>query len=211
MRHVIVWVWGRKYGPEYIERLAAGIKRNLDDCTFTVCRPLPEDEYLTEIPGCLCRLRTFDPCWQKSMGFKRGERILCLDLDLIVTGRLEPLFDREEPFVILQGVHTSNPCRMNGSVWMTTAGYRPDVWTDFSVEAANAVPFYQFAEDQAWFAAKMPDAGAYGPATGVYAMKKPGWPRNDVLPSGARIVAFPGGRDPSDFVHLEWVKRNWVG
>lgn len=208
-RHVIVWVWGRKYGPEYVERLAAGIKRNLDDCTFTVCRPLPEDEYLTELPGCLCRLRTFDPCWQKSMGFKRGERILCLDLDLIVTGRMEPLFDREEPFVILQGANAKNPCRFNGSVWSVVAGYRPDIWTEFSVEAANAVDFYIYPEDQAYFEAKMPEAGAYGAKDGVYGFKKTFWPVGDKLPSGARIVAFPGSRDPSQFTHLPWVKEHW--
>lgn len=208
-RHVITWQWGAKYGRHYVDRLARAVERNLGSHTFTVCEPLPEDMHLTAIPGCFARLRTFDPAWQRSMGFDEGDKILCLDLDLIVTGSIEPLFDQSEPFAILQGVHSANPCPYNGSVWMLRAGYRPDVWEDFTVTAASKVPHYIFPEDQAWFAAKMPTAGAYGPRDGVFAFRKPGWAAGDDLPKGARIVAFPGARDPKDFEHLEWVKRHW--
>jgi len=209
--HVITWLWGSKYPSHYVERLASAVERNLGNHTFTVCRPMPEDMHLTEIPGCFARLRTFDPCWQKSMGFKKGDKILCLDLDLIVTGDLRPIVSRPEPFVIAQGLNAKNFCRYNGSVWLLEAGYMPDIWTEFSMEEARSVPYWKFPEDQAYFEAKMPDAGSYGPKEGIYGMGKPGWPNGDGLPSNARIVAFPGARDPAQFCHLPWVKDHWLG
>jgi hypothetical protein len=128
-----------------------------------------------------------------------------------VTGELDSLFGGPgDDFTILQGVNSQNPCKMNGSVWMLRAGARPDVWADFNLEAAQAkTKIHAFADDQGWFEYKMPDAGAWGPTDGVYGFKKEGWPSGDELPAGARIVAFPGWRDPSKFEHLDWVKEHW--
>lgn len=208
---VCAWAWGQKYGLDYMRRLSHGVARNLSlPYDFVFYSPQAEDEHLTHIPGCFARLRMFDPDWQAFNGYRPGDRIVCLDLDLIVTGSLDPLFDRTEPFGILQGVNAANPGRFNGSVWWTTAGYRPDVWTDFSLDAAEEVPYYAFPDDQAWLEAKLPDAGALGPAQGAYAFKKPGWPSGDELPSDARLVAFPGHRDPSQFTHLDWVRTHWL-
>jgi hypothetical protein len=57
----------------------------------------------------------------------------------------------------------------------------------------------------------MPDARGIGPADGVYAFQKPGWktPGDGLLPPNARIVAFPGWRDPVKFVHLPWIQQHW--
>lgn len=208
---ISTWAWGAKYGAEYIERLAAGVARHLSvPHEFRVFTPGPEDLRLTRMPGCFARLRAFDPAWQARHGLAPGDRLVCLDLDLIVTGSLDGLFDRPEPFVILQGVNVSNPCPYNGSVWMLRAGHRPDVWSEFTPEAAGRVPFDSFPDDQAWFAAKLPGAAAFTDRDGVYAFHKRGWPRGEALPGNARIVAFPGWRDPAGFTHLDWVKEHWA-
>jgi hypothetical protein len=83
------------------------------------------------------------------------------------------------------------------------------VWSDFSLEAAEDVPYFEFPDDQAWLEAKMPDAGAIGPEEGAYAFCKPGWPKGEALPGDAKLVAFPGWRDPSKFTHLPWVRNHW--
>jgi hypothetical protein len=203
-------VWGTKYAPHYLRRLESAIARNMvGDYRFHVLKPHPDDEALTQIPGCFCRLRTFSPEWQAEHGIEEGDRIVCIDLDLVVTGSLDALYDRPEPFVILQGVNSANPNPFNGSVWMLRAGYRPDVWSDFTLEKASKVPWYAFPDDQAWFHHLMPDAGAFGPEQGVYGFGKPGWPPGTSLPKNARVVAFPGHRDPAQFAHLEWMKRHW--
>lgn len=207
---ITTWRWGDKYAGHYVERLARGVARNLDqDYRFIVCQPTPEDEDLTKIPGCFARLRTFDPDWQIAHGIRKGDLIACLDLDMVVTGSLDPLFANAGDFAILQGVNAVNPCPYNGSFWTLRAGYRPDVWGDFSLAAASKVPWYVFPDDQSWMAHKLPGAGRYGPWDGVYGFQKPGWPPGTNLPVNARLVAFFGKRDPVQFQSLSWVKEHW--
>lgn len=207
---VCTWVWGTKYGLDYVENLFAAVRRNLkQDCQPMVATPPAEDLYLTEVKGCFARLRMFDPDWQAANGIEPGDKMVCMDLDLVITGPLDDLFNRPEPFTIVQGVNTANPCPFNGSLWMLEAGYRPDVWGEFSLELAQKVPFYEFTDDQAWLADMLPDAGSFGPEDGVYAFQKRGWPKGDALPKNARIVAFPGWRDPSQYVRLDWVAEHW--
>lgn len=208
---ISTWRWGHKYPQAYVERLFAGVRRNLATPHELLLSTPPPDDPLIGERGCFTRLRTFDPAWQAANGIAPGDRIVCLDLDMVVTGPLDALFDSDEPFTILQRVNASNPCPYNGSVWMLRAGYRPDVWTDFSLEAAAAVPHFEFPDDQAWLARKLPGAAAFGPDCGVYAFAKPGWPaKTQMLPPGARLVAFPGWRDPSAFRHLPWIQEHWA-
>lgn len=201
------WAWGTKYGPDYIDKLRGSIARNLTQpYEFRV---IETDDPLTKERGCFARLRAFDPYWQAQQGFEPGDRIVCMDLDLIVTGSLNGLFDRKEPFVILTGANSANPCPYNGSLQMLRAGHRPDVWADFSLEAAEKLPRYEFVDDQQWLFHKLPGAGSFGPDQGIFAFHKPGWPKGEALPKGARIVAFPGWRDPVGFQHLDWVAEHW--
>jgi hypothetical protein len=205
------WLWGDKYDRSYVDKLVGGIERNLSEPhRIAIFSPESWDLPLTKIPGCYCRLRMFDPAWQRDQGIDEGDRLVCLDLDTVIVGRLDEVFDRPEPFVILQGANASNPCPYNGSMIMLRAGAHPEVWRDFSVEAAAKVPYYDFPDDQGWLAAKVPGAAGWRAGEGgVYAFAKPGWPRGDALPSDARIVTFPGRRDPGQFVHLPWVAEHW--
>ena len=151
----------------------------------------------------------FDPAWQAEHGITG--RLVCMDLDMIITGPLDELFDRPEPFAILQGANAANPCPYNGSLMQLRAGAHPEVWSEFNLEAARAAPFYEFPDDQGWLAHKVPNAAGWraGPESGAYAFQKPGWPRGEALPRNARVVAFPGWRDPIGFQHLPWVQEHW--
>lgn len=228
MLTVCTWLWGDKYGADYVAKLAAGIRRNLNQPHRFLCMvenfygdvqdsddvtvvPIIRDLHLLEHQGCFVRLRMFDHEWQRDRGLKEGDRLVCLDLDVVITGPLDHLFDRPEPFVILQGANSENPNPFNGSLMMLRAGAHSEVWSDFSLEKAQAVPFYAFPDDQAWLFAKLPQAAGWqcGASSGVYAFQKPGWPKGDDLPKDARIVAFPGWRDPSKFAELDWVAENW--
>lgn len=207
---ITTWRWGAKYDGYYVKRLKAGVARHLkQEHKFCVFAPEAEDEYLTKIPGCFARLRMFDPGWQEKRGLTG--RIVCMDLDAVVTGPLDPLFDRPEKFVIMHGGNASNPCPFQGSLQMLRAGARPDVWKDFSLKRAGEVKYYEFPDDQAWLADKIPDAAGWkvGPESGVYCFQKPGWPKGDSLPEDARYVAFPGWRDPKLFPNLDWVRQHW--
>ncbi len=209
---ICTWFWGTKYAGIYVDRLRAGVHRHLrQPHEFMVFAPEPDDGPLLERPGCFARLRMFSPEWQRRQGIDPGDRIVCMDLDSVLTGPLDPLFDRPEPFVILQGANASNPCPYNGSLMMLRAGYAPHVWDTFSLEAAARTPFYAFPDDQGWLAAVLPRQAGWraGADSGVYAFMKPGWPAGNRLPPGARLVVFPGWRDPLRFEHLPWIKEHW--
>lgn len=227
MLTVVTWLWGKKYGTEDVRKLQAGVTRHLkQDHRFFVAHPQADDDYLTKIPGCFCRLRMFDKGWQAENGVQEGDRIACMDLDSVVTGELDPLFNRPETFMILQGANAANPCPFNGSLMMLRAGWHQEVWSDFTLEKAQAVPFYEFPDDQGWLHHKLPNAAGWkvGSQSGVYAFMKPGWPtvqvedigdgrkgkQTDDLPVDARLVVFPGWRSPEKFKHLPWIKQNWA-
>jgi hypothetical protein len=212
MLHIGTWLWGDRYGPEYVERLRAGVARNMkSEYRWHVFSPEPEDEYLTKIPGCFCRLRAFDPAWQAKQGISQGDRLVCMDLDAIVTGPLDDLFFRTQEFTCLEGANAVNKCKFNGSIWMLRGGYRSDVWSEFSLEEAEKLPRHLFVDDQQWFQARFPDVVGWkvGPQSGLYAFQKPGWPAGTELPKDAKMVVFPGWRDPSKFTHLPWVQKHW--
>lgn len=176
-----------------------------------VFTPEPEDMHLTEIPGCFARLRVFDQHWQQKQGIYVGDQIVCIDLDSIVTGPLDDAFRIDGPFAILQGANRHR-FRFNGSIWSLTATFRPDIWHDFSLDEARKVPYAEFPDDQQWIEAKLgysPANWMVGPPSGIYAVGKLGWPPETELPSDARLVVFPGWRDPSKFTNLDWVKRHW--
>lgn len=224
MLYVVAYSWGKKYREEYVDRLRRGIARNLRmDHRFALisddgrqvkgCESwlIPDEDLdLTTIPGCLARLRLFDPQYLAKYG---ASKVIVVDLDTVITGSLDRVFDRPEPFVIFQGCNSINPCPYNGSTWMLSAGYRPDVWSDFSLAAASNVPNYLFPEDQAWMAYKIPNAAGWrvGPSSGLYGFKKKHWPTSEKrLPRDAKIVTFVGTRDPIQYTYLDWIKEHWL-
>lgn len=73
---VVCIQWGRKYGPEYVERLAAGVRRNLRRDHRFVCYT-DDVEALSEMPGVVARPLGSARCgewrgwWHKAFLFSR--------------------------------------------------------------------------------------------------------------------------------------------
>lgn len=226
---VVTWLYGQKWGEDYVDRLFDGLRRNtrrpircalITDRDFASSADITvrfgaEDTALAQHKGCLIRLRLFDRAMQERLGIAPGERIINIDVDAVITGEIDSLFDRGGEFTIMQGFNQTNPCPFNGSLWIFRADERHDVWEDFSIEAARRVPFHAFPDDQAWLHHKFPKAAAFTAKDGVYAFKKITWPPvsrgiKHGLPDNARIVAFPG-RDPKQYQWLGWVRKHWGG
>lgn len=229
---ITTWWWGNKFPIDHVNKLAAGIKRHLNMPYRFACihdKGFPDfsedvhhswpilDEKLTRFKGCFARLRIFDPAWQQmypchEMYADKPDRLVLIDLDTVITGTLDPLFDRPEPFVIMQGGNSSNPCPYGGALQMLRPGAHPEVWQDFSLEAAAKTKFFKFPDDQGWIWHKIPVAAGWkvGSEHGVYVWKKPGWPLmlDDDLPRGARLVTFINN-DPAKLIQLSWVKEHW--
>jgi hypothetical protein len=210
---ISTWLWGTKWPPVYAERLFAGIKRNLredyrsvlitdqpgDGGADLVCRIGDlERPYLNRL-GCLARIGMFDRLWQKRLRMKPGDRVVCIDIDAVITGNLDPLFqERGDSFRIMQGFNSTNPCPFNGSLWMFRAGERHDVWDDFGPDAHRKfnVPIHAIAPQVSRCCVLH--------ASGRRLQEED----RQAAPDGARIVAFPG-RNPNDHADREWIKDNW--
>ena len=220
--NVICWLWGTKYSIADAERLSRAVKKQLgrphrfivfSDITYsTLLEVKPIEDPILMARSCFCRLRMFDPWWQEKNAIKG--QILSLDLDLALTGRLDDLLVTDSTFKILKGANAVNPNPFNCSVMLLRAGSHPEVWTDFSLEKANAVPFHEFPDDQGWIWHKLPNADTWqvGADSGIYGFHKPGWPQgiyNYGLPNDARIVAFIGKRKPEMYSGLSWMKKYW--
>lgn len=226
MVNVITWLWGDKYGVRDVNRLAHAVFKHAKSCNRFVLfsdsierlADLDSQVEQERIPdlflrgrGCFPRLRMFDRTWQMSNGFF-DEPIVSLDLDVVIVRSIDPLFDTPEQFLILQGANAANPNPFNASVMMLRPGFRPDVWSDFSIAAAEQTKYYEFPDDQGWIWHMLPDAAGWrvGSKSGIYAFEKPGWPKgSQALPEDARLVTFIGKRKPVQYTYLPWVQEHW--
>jgi hypothetical protein len=95
-------------------------------------------------------------CYRRLSMFRRdaaaifGERFVCMDLDVVVGGSLDPLFDRKEDLVLFKGTSRKRP--YNGSLMLIKAGCRPQVFEDFTPEGAEQSGQEFCGSDQAWLA-----------------------------------------------------------
>ena len=147
---------------------------------------------------------------KRVMALARKTRIINIDIDTIITGPLDNLFDRGEDFVILQKINTTNPNPYNGSLWMVKARTRHDAWADFNVDRWKALPRHAKLSDQDWLRFKFPNLARLVQIR-VYTDSKKGLDSADVnLMPDAKIVTFPG-RDPGWYTDVGWVKKHWLG
>lgn len=234
MISVVAWLWHDseyrfnhlfQYGRQHVEKLFAAVNENLslphENVLITdspgdyanVDRIVPLWSDYRHLPGwrgqghgCWHRLKAFD----RETGLQLGKRFVWLDLDCVITGSLDPLFDRPEDFVAWKDSNPPTPyC---GSMMMMDAGARQSVWDEFNRdhEAAMLKAKGLIGTDQAWIGRHLGEAEAtWGPEDGVCNYKFDIVRRhNGQLPSNARIVFFTGACDPSQPELQE--KHEWL-
>jgi hypothetical protein len=163
-----------------------------------------------QLPSCYRRLRLFDPETQAMLGIRTGERVVSLDLDTVILGSLNPLWDRDEPFVGWSLPGTYHPRVFNGSMWMIRGGAEAHVWRDFDPEtspgeARNA----QFlGSDQSWMSYRLQGRAGWTDADGVAS-----YPLNLRYlvehPADVRVAMFHGKQKPWMPGVQPWVRENW--
>lgn len=145
-------------------------------------------------PSCYRRLKVFS----KDFAAVAGERFVCLDLDVVITGDLKPLWSRTEDFLIWRtGMPTIPFC---ASMFMMTAGVHHRIWDDFNpaVSPRLALTRGMKGSDQAWISYCLGnDLPGWGQKEGVHSyrdhlMKQ----HSGRLPKDARMVMFTGRPDP---------------
>jgi hypothetical protein len=201
------------YGPEHVQILKRMIERNLMMPHRFVCitdriaSDLPGVDVIsidktTHIPGSrYVKLMTFHPDASSII----GERILQLDLDTVITGNLDKVVNCPGGDLVLwrnPNFGVPRRARYNTSILLLRAGSRPDIWNDFNPSVSPRIMAQNWGgTDQAWISARVGDRhdSYWTDADGVYGAGRlrdlvPGVTTD--LPSNARVVFFPGRREP---------------
>jgi hypothetical protein len=155
-------------------------------------------------PQCYRRLSMF----RRDAGKIFSKRFVSIDLDCVIAGPLDPLFDRKEDLVLFNGTHPSRA--YNGSMMLIKAGCRPKVFEDFNQEAALESGARFCGSDQAWLMHKLgPNEATWGEADGVsffgghYRISS----RRQKKPT---IMFFPGSRKPWQLKRLDpFISNNY--
>ena len=212
--------WGVKYGPEYVNRLYAMVRRHLrgdfsfvcltDDvrgiCAEVQCFPIPALGF--EVP-----IGQPDRAWKKLTTFEadlhglRGTALF-IDLDVVVVGDLDAFFEQPGEFLIIHDYARAWRRRRitgNSSVYRFEIGAHADVLAYFR-QNTNAVRT-AYRNEQTYLSHFLHRQGKldYWPASWCPSFKYhsiPTWPgnywREPFVPEGARIVVFHGECNPPD-------------
>lgn len=199
--------WGDKYTPDHVKILGNMVKRHLkmkyrfvcvtDDPEGLECETLPMADVMPNWEksrdGCFRRLDLFRPEVSKFL----GKRFVSIDVDCVILSDITPLFDRPEDFVIWK--HPIHRDRYCGSMFMLDAGARPQL------AKAPREGNKRFAgTDQAVMADVCPGEAMWDENDGIFTKLL----IRGHLPSNARIVFYPGNRDPSTD-RDNWAARHW--
>ncbi len=141
---------GPKYGAEYVLRLQRGINRGLSSRNGHEFVCFTDDP----VPGVLCeRLPADLPGWWAKVGlFKLREPMIYFDLDVVITGSIDPLLEWDG-FGILSDYWLPG---FNSSV-MKLTGNEGHVWDDFLPEDMSRLP----QGDQQWITEEMSGARTF--------------------------------------------------
>lgn len=227
---VLTWLWSQpggrtRYSAEHVNVWADMIDRHLTmDHEIACVTDMPEgiDERVRIIappgdfedvriptwgearapglPQCFRRLALFRP---DAAGIF-GERFVSMDLDCVISDSLDPLFDRDELFVMYRGTTAERP--YNGSMVMMTAGSRPHVYADFTPERAAEAGRQYLGSDQAWISAALGwDEATWGVEDGVQA-----WGSRRNFGHGApRVTFFLSPVKPWDLAGNDWIDLHY--
>lgn len=230
---VVCWKWSRAgyrstFTGEHVNKLAAMVGRHYAGAHKIMCvtndpsgidprvSVIPDRQDFAGVPSphgagnpsCYRRLLLFHP--DAARWF--GDRFVSIDLDVVATADLAPLWDRDEDFVAYRDPNF--PAQYCGSMLLLRAGSRPFVWEGFnphrSPGIAKAAGFR--GSDQAWISYAAPWAPTWGVEAGVYSYRRHVEPAGGVLPGDARLVMFHGGVDPwaPRAQALPWVRANYA-
>jgi hypothetical protein len=239
MLNVVLWKWDqpsnpRKYSADHVNVMCAMLRRNLsiphrivcvtDDAKWiTECETAPLWSDCFEVPNatgahlpsCYRRLKLYDRATQKSLGIDKGDRIMGLDLDSLITGDIRELVATQGEYVGWHLMNWRNEMTFNGSLQMFTAGTLQDIWSDFdpatSPKAARDAGYK--GSDQAWLTYKLiTRPGAVGlryPLVSSFPLQNA--IQGEPVPE-TRIVFFHGSVKPWDADAQSgprWINQYW--
>jgi tetratricopeptide (TPR) repeat protein len=192
---------GTKYGADYVNRLASMVQRNSSTPLHFVCftddpRGLDASVEPQPLPA-----QGLQGWWNKVALFQEtlpgvSGRVLYLDLDVVITGWIDPLLNMQGDFIVRDNDYVPG---FTSSVMLFEVGARPEIWRDFTPETAQRI-----AGDQDWIALTAPDAELWPEKwCAMYRLRAA-----QALPPDAKLVVFSGRPVPAD-LPAPWVAEYW--
>lgn len=216
MVNVICMKWGTKYGPEFVNKLRAMVRRHLSRPHRFVC--FTDDAAGLDLAGGIEVLPL--PPMDLPPGKERGWRklstfggpladlrgpTLFLDVDVVITGGLDVFFDHPGKFCIIHD--WAKPWRITGnsSVYRFEAGAHPDLLAYFLAHIDQVKA--EVRNEQEYLTREIHRQGllTYWPAEWCVSFKHsclPAFPLNffqvPKIPADARVVVFHGNPNPDE-------------
>lgn len=214
-RFILCMKWGTKYGPEYVNRLYAMVRRHLRGDFRFVCLTDRSDGIRDEVeclpipplalpPGIPERGWTKLTTFEADLHGLRGTALF-LDLDVVIVDDITPFFELPGEFVIIHDWKRPQRVTGNSSVYRFTLGAHADVLAEFlaTQEQVRA----RLRNEQAFLSEVLHRQGrlTYWPDAWCRSYKYhciPPFPSNfwrePLVPEGSRILIFHGEVNPPD-------------
>jgi hypothetical protein len=211
---VICMRWGTRYGSDYVNRLHAMVRRNTDRPLRFVCftddatglepgiepKPLPPITLPERVRWKPWRKISL---WAETLDGLDGD-VLFFDVDLIVTGSIDPFFDfaPESSFCVIRNWTQPDKRIGNTSAYRFRIGAHPYLYNRLSREPKDVLARYR--NSQTYISSEIREM-TFWPEKWCVSFKHslmPRWPLNFLrapdLPPETRVVAFTGKPDPGE-------------
>ena len=219
MQTVICMKWGTRYGPDFVNRLYAALMRNTARPTRLVCLTDDETGVISEvecisIPDINLPDDLINTPWRKLTLWKAplhdldGD-ILFLDLDLVITGSIDDLFDYEAGrYCVIENWTQKGQRLGNTSCFRFPVGKYSHIYDRIQDDPAPILAKYKI--EQEYISREIEDM-VFWPQLWCASFKHtlmPRWPMNFFktpdLPRDTKIVAFTGKPDQDEAVIGVW-------
>lgn len=225
VKQVICINWGTKYGAPYVNRLYAGVARNITPPFSFTCftdseaglrpeiRTFPLPPLDVEMPTGTKGIWPKARLWGAELGDLTGP-VLFMDLDLVVTGNMDGFFSEGAPEDVILARNPSTPLEKLGqtSLFRFPVGKLLPLQDRFKADPQGIADAFRF--EQRFVTREAPGGISFWPRGWVKSFRndcaRP-FPLNFFqpprLPPAAKVVIFPGGLLPPHAIAGHWGRR----
>lgn len=225
IKQIICMKWGNLYGPEYVNRLYAMARLQINGQLRFVCLTDNRAGIRPEVECHSCPEIKIPPPhsqggWRKILLFNSLDSIfefsgdwLFLDLDVVVSGPLDDFFSykKEKSFIVMQNWTQAGRGIGNTSVYRFRTKIHDYLLTNILNNHEEIIKKYR---NEQTYVSKTIKEIEFWPNKWCLLFKVqcvPAWPRRfwtaPVLPESARVVAFPGNPNPPDALAGRWPEK----
>jgi len=219
MQTVICMKWGTRYGSEFVNRLYNAIQRHTTRKTRLVCftddasginpevqiEPIPEIDLPEALKNKPWRKITM---WKAPLADLEGD-VLFLDLDLVITGNLDDLFDYEPGrYCVAENWTQIGQGIGNTSCYRFPVGKFKHLYDNLQADPVGKTEKHRIS--QVYISREIGEI-IFWPRLWCASFKHtliPKWPMNffktPELPEDTRIVAFTGKPDQDEAIQGLW-------